>query len=378
MRRLAVLIAFLLIAPAAHADSIVFRRGGDVWRMAPDGTSQRQLTSGGGYEWPSAADDGTFAASDATGQVHRWTAAGAPVNVIPVATSTDEDAPTETPTHVRLSPDGARIAYDQAIEGDVTTIVTGADATVAAPAGQDGFIRPSWIGNEQLLLSRDVSFDSEGTTFSRYALGAAVAPWFSDPGLSWATGFDAAASRDGSRLAVVADDSAESEGAPTRVVLRLYTGTTVRCELGLEAADTFVSASPSLSPDGSRVAWAESDGIHVADCGGERVVTLPGAWEPYWSAYTEPRTADVPRLSLGLRVKERPRKARVRRLGVGMRVTVSAPATVRVAVGKRVVTRMFDQAGTYTVRVKVRAAKRYTVRVSAPGAEPAVAVVRPR
>ena len=126
-----------------------------------------------------------------------------------------------------------------------------------------------------------------------------MAPWFSDPGLSWATGFDAAASRDGSRLAVVADDSAESEGAPTRVVLRLYTGTTVRCELGLEAADTFVSASPSLSPDGSRVAWAESDGIHVADCGGERVVTLPGAWEPYWSAYTEPKTADVARLSLG-------------------------------------------------------------------------------
>jgi hypothetical protein len=295
-----------------------------------------------------------------------------------VATSTDEDAPTETPTHVRLSPDGVRVAYDQAIEGDVTTIVTGADATVAAPAGQDGFIRPSWIGNEQLLLSRDVSFDSEGTTFSRYALGAGVAPWFSDPGLSWATGFDAAASRDGSRLAVVADDSAESEGAPTRVVLRLYAGTTVRFELGLEAADTFASASPSLSPDGSRVAWAESDGIHVADCGGERVVTLPGAWEPYWSAYTEPKTADIPRLSLGLRVKERPRKARVRRLGVGMRITVSAPATVTVRVRGKTVRRAFDHAGTYTVRVKVRAAKRYTVRVTAPGADAVSAVVKPR
>ena len=126
------------------------------------------------------------------------------------------------------------------------------------------------------------------------------------------------------------------------------------------------------------MAWAESDGIHVADCGGERVVTLPGAWEPYWSAYTEPKTADVARLSLGLRVKERPRKARVRRDGVGMRVTVSAPATVRVAVGKRVVTRVFDHAGTYTVRVRVKAAKRYTVRVTAPGADAVSAVVRPR
>jgi len=41
--------------------------------------------------------------------------------------------------------------------------------------------------------------------------------------------------------------------APTRVVLRRSRGTAVRCELGLETADTFVSASPSLSPDGSRV-----------------------------------------------------------------------------------------------------------------------------
>ena len=79
MRRLAILIAFLLHrAGAAHADSIVFRRGG---RHVADGARrhrQRQLTTGGGYEWPSAADDGTFAASDATGQLHRWTAAGAP------------------------------------------------------------------------------------------------------------------------------------------------------------------------------------------------------------------------------------------------------------------------------------------------------------
>ena len=45
------------------------------------------------------------------------------------------------------------------------------------------------------------------------------------------------------------------------------------------------------------MAWAESDGIHVAGrtAADERVVTLPGAWEPYWSAYREPTTADVAR-----------------------------------------------------------------------------------
>src|SRR3712207_1797367 len=132
MRRLVLALIVLLTAPAtAGADSIVFRRGGDLWRMAPDGTDQRQLTDGPLYEWPSAADDGTLVAADAAGQLHRWSAAGAELNVIPTAISGDEEAPTETPTHVRLSPNGARVAYDQVIEGDVTTIVTDAGATNA-------------------------------------------------------------------------------------------------------------------------------------------------------------------------------------------------------------------------------------------------------
>src|SRR5690242_1998843 len=133
MRRLVFLIAFLVCAPTAHADSIVFRRGGDVWRMAPDGTGQRQLTSGATYEWPAAADDGTLVAADSAGHLHRWAAAGPELNVIPTAEvdETDEETPTETPTHVRVSPDGARVAYDQAIEGDVTTIVTDVGATSA-------------------------------------------------------------------------------------------------------------------------------------------------------------------------------------------------------------------------------------------------------
>src|SRR4051812_46255114 len=110
--RLAVLLLVLLTLPAtAHADSIVFRRDGDVWRMAPDGTVQQRVTTGGYYEWPSAADDGTLVASDATGQLHRWSPAGAALNVIPTArTVDDEEAPTETPSRVRISLDGARVA----------------------------------------------------------------------------------------------------------------------------------------------------------------------------------------------------------------------------------------------------------------------------
>ena len=199
---------------------------------------------------------------------------------------------------------------------------------------------PSWIGNSRLLLSRDVSAADAGETFALYDLGAdnTAVDSFSDTASTWATGFDAAASRDGTRLAILEDDAAENGGTPTRVALRLFTGTTFRCELALEAADTYDSASPSFSPDGSSVAWAESDGIHVAgsDCANERVVTLPGAWEPYWSAAAIPTpTAAVPKLTLALKTRAHPHRLTVLKRGIAARVTVSAPARVKVTVRRR-------------------------------------------
>src|SRR5688572_27765 len=150
---LALLIVLVLAAaPAARADTIVFRRGTDIWRMAPDGAGQTPLTGGERrYEWPSAADDGTIVASDETGRLWRLSLDGVVLGppIPTAATAATEDVPAETPTHVRISPDGARIAYDQVIEGNPTTLWTPATATgldfPGQSAGQLFQVAPSWI-----------------------------------------------------------------------------------------------------------------------------------------------------------------------------------------------------------------------------------------
>ena len=169
MRVLVVLLVLLAAAPAARADTIVFRKGTDVWRMAPDGSAQTPLTGGERrYEWPSAADDGTIVASDETGRLWRMTldgvALGAPIPT--AATVATEDTPAETPTHVRISPDGAKIAYDQVIDGDPATLWTPATATgldfPGQSTGQPFQVAPSWIGSGALLLSKDVASRTRG------------------------------------------------------------------------------------------------------------------------------------------------------------------------------------------------------------------------
>ena len=115
--------------------------------MAPDGSGQTPLTGGERrYEWPSAADDGTIVASDETGRLWRMSldgvALGAPIPT--AATVATEDVPAETPTHVRISPDGARIAYDQVIDGDPTTLWTPAAATGLDFPGQTDGPGRSW------------------------------------------------------------------------------------------------------------------------------------------------------------------------------------------------------------------------------------------
>ncbi len=130
-----------------------------MYAVRPDGSGQRRVAQGD-YAWPSQADDGTIVAVDAAGTLHRMTPQGAPIGgLLPSqATNASEEDAVEAPTHVRISPDGKRIAYDIRTAGAATTLWTPADATgldfPGQDAGQEELVAPSWIGSDRLLLSR--------------------------------------------------------------------------------------------------------------------------------------------------------------------------------------------------------------------------------
>ena len=233
MRVLAVLVILMAAAPAARADTIVFRKGTDVWRMAPDGSAQTPLTGGERrYEWPSAADDGTIVASDETGRLCRMTLDGVALGPgIPTAATTATEDVARRDTHAR--PDLARRHEDRLRRGDRRRPDDAVDARpghrprLPGPGDGAGGPRRPVVDRQQRAAAqpgrrvagarRDVL---RSTTLGR---DDSAEPWFGDDASTWATGFDAAASRDGRRIAVLEDDSADNDGTPTRVALRLFT-----------------------------------------------------------------------------------------------------------------------------------------------------------
>src|SRR3954463_9102617 len=111
------------IPAAAHADSIVYMKGGYVWIANADGSGARQFTRNQ-YAWhtPSEADDGTVVVAggpghgpygDAGSDIYRFRGDG---NQLPGVTPTDGtyytlSCPTEAPLSVRVSPDAGKVAY---------------------------------------------------------------------------------------------------------------------------------------------------------------------------------------------------------------------------------------------------------------------------
>ena len=294
------LLTLSVTAPAA-ADSIAYVKHNNIWLAQPDGSHQVQITHDGTpvapYRSPSQSDDGTIAAAHG-GDLVKLAQTGRVLAQFPPPTATDSTGQViqDVPQQVAISPDGRRIAYvysqpscppDAPCGVRQEMLYSYADRTtpVSVFGDQTNLTNPSWIDNSRVLAFgghfRQVNLDSPGGGNDD------AVHWFEDAGNEDVG--DGELSRQGDRLALV-----RSYGANTHLAIYDVGG-----GLGSvpPAAACFTGADPSLagpswSPDGTRLAFQDAQGIEVmplpsviaGDCPGASSSTLilTGASAPDW------------------------------------------------------------------------------------------------
>jgi WD40-like Beta Propeller Repeat len=345
---IAILTASLTVlgAGAAEADSLVFVKGGEIWISHGDGTEQRQVTgAANNWSWPTEDDAGVILAAGGQGgvgagvedtpgsEIYRLNQQGTSLSEpqeTPGSLSTVA-CPSYAPVSLRVAPDGKHFAYHSFVcDQFMVELGTVGGAAFSAGDRMDEFVFPYWVSNSEYVISRggvplfggcDPGNAEYGCEWWAREVGQQADygyPWAADPGSS-ATGFDGlAVSRDGTRFASIEEDAADWTGGAHNVELRIASASgtpnesnetvpapTFKCQLSLpadpESTLWFDNAGPTFSPDGTRLAFAEPDGIHIADvsnlsnCASVTApLVIPGATQPFWSAAEEAADAGFP------------------------------------------------------------------------------------
>lgn len=332
----------VLFASVAHADSLVYMKDGNVWISHGDGSNARQVTGGPNtWSWPTEDDSGNILVAggqeninagieDTAGsEIYRLNQQGASLSA-PQQTPGSMSSvacPTFPPVSLRVAPNGQHYAYHSFFCDRFDTFIgTVGGAGFTDTEYMQDFMFPYWVNNSNFLISRGgVQFDTCDTSTGfncewwTHDLGDQANngwPWFSDDASS-ATGFDGIAiSRDGTKFVSVEDDGADHSGAAQNVEVRLWAASgaptnasggsastpSLKCELTLPADPDstlwYYNAGPSFSPDGTRLAFAEPDGVHIANvsnlnnCGSiSAPLVIAGATQPFWSAADEAANA---------------------------------------------------------------------------------------
>jgi hypothetical protein len=302
--------AVALLAPgAAHAASLVFVKDGNVWIAGADGSGARPVTAqANNWAWPSEADDGTILAaggaqrinadgsdSDGSTELYRMDQQGRIISgpvTTPGSMSTPA-CPTFAPQVVRVSPDGASVAYSTFFCDSLHTFWGPSNAGFgAAHESLADYGWPSWIDNGRFLITHfGPTLTAGQAEWGVFDTGTqAGSGWHA--GEDYLSGYEAVVSRSGTRVAVIQDDGADNLGQVVNAKISIYTAsgieapdTAPHCTIALDAS-TFQhagNASPSLSPDGGTVVWAQDDGIHAAttDCTNARLL-IPGGAFPFF------------------------------------------------------------------------------------------------
>jgi hypothetical protein len=418
----AVLITCALpLAADAHASSIAFVRGDDVWVAAPDGSHQAQVTTGRRFASPSQADDGTIVAMDDGNALYRLTQAGVPRNA-PVFTwlGLEGGSGFSGPYFPRVSPDGTKVAFGffhtqgvDLVSGNSETLggisYTWADhATDLHEFGviRRGWTNPSWAGSDltvafwpgadvfdgyQNVLYHEVGHKADPAAHTDEANAF---QWFDDTNASY--GSFGAVNRRLTSLAV-------GQGVGSVTSIRLYSIATAppapaaqdnppsyRCTIDGGGSEL---ASATWSPDGADLAYQRGSDtyvVHVGDLSqgcsglGEQHRVLADAQGPAWgpadvgiaagrptdlspgaSTTPPPSGSDTTAPSARVSVPARQRLAAALAHGLRVRVRLDEPAVLRAgasAGAKVAAAGTSARAGTTSLTLRFSAAARRRLR----------------
>ena len=281
----AAVVAAAALPAAAHADSLVFTKGDQIWISHVDGSAARPVTRRPNHwAWPSMADDGTiFAAggdarvnpdgSDSGGssEIYHLDQAGnqiGPFVETPGSRSTPA-LPTDSPDNLRVSPNGKLVSYDLEFNDNRDSFWEDLSNAHFNLVSED-YNTSVWLDDGHFVITHN------GDTFGNaaYAVYDIAQPDSShgpsdDPYLP---DYKAVATRDGSRVAVYeADPLISGQGVASADIQLfapagndIYNPGTMKCKITLNAATatTSLRASLSFTRDGSKLAWAGTDGVH--------------------------------------------------------------------------------------------------------------------
>jgi hypothetical protein len=310
MALVAAIAAALALAPAAGADSIAFIKGGDVHVATPDGSRQVQVTRGGGYSYVSQADDGTMIAVYGE-RLHKIARDGRVLADFATYVS-DNQAPAtgvnsfSGPFDAQISPDGSKVAFEW--YNDTYGASNGCTAASFPPCYTyrstkgvgitysdrmtdprefgllTGWSYPQWVDNQTVMrswagtpMSADAVFNVLQPGIDNNT-GDLVIEWFRDDEARDLV--DMQLSSDRTKVVGVGGDGDE--------LLRLYRpledpvareyGSAERCWQWTDPVGGRF-ADPTFSPDGTKLYWAEGDGVHVADLVGDASAACPQGGE---------------------------------------------------------------------------------------------------